>query len=184
MCRRPKTKCLESYIQLYNWHFPNIQRQLWIIPYYDLGLFTKKPTISQYILTPPSSFKTLWNKHWKFAYSTEKKEGHELLRYFILLFKKKKRMKEFIGIPNVHTKESSFMFTQAEQKQKTKKSLQQLILVLSCWNLGKAESISEKSIHKEISKCPMVLFVHGADQSPWLEEGAGAVRKQSPVSLL
>lgn len=91
MCRRPKRKCLESYIQLNNWHFPNIQRQLWIIPYYDLGLFTKKPTISQYILTPPSSFKTLWNKHWKFCILNWKERRAWAPQIFYFVVKKKKK---------------------------------------------------------------------------------------------
>lgn len=81
-------------------------------------------------------------------------------------------------------KQGSFIFTQAEQKQK-KESLQQLILCPLMLKLKKnAESIPEKSIHKKISSCPVVFFVHGADQSPRMEEGAGAVGKQSPVSLL
>lgn len=67
---------------------------------------------------------------------------------------------------------------------KKKESLQQLILCPLMLKLKKAESISEKSIHKRISNCPVVFFVHGADQSPRMEEGAGAVRKQSPVSQL
>lgn len=187
MCRRPKRKCLESYIQLNNWYFPNTQRQLWIIPHYDLGLFTKNNNNFSIYFNPSFIFQnplrwTLEVLH----VQLKRKKGMSSSDILFCCLKKKTNERVHRNSKCPHKKKLFHVHT-VRTKTKTKPSLQQLILCPLMLKLRKSRvNIREvnSQIHKEISKCPMVLLVRGADQSPWLEEGAGAVRKQSPVSLL